>query len=131
MISAVLIKLASIYGLLPMNSVFHYGVPIGFIAFNTVLTLGLGKIISIELKEKMNEIISEKKGKLHSYKQLEKVFYPHQLKAMMSGKPLESTMPCGDNYGFVITFDIQKAPVTKIQRSSRLSVKCFLAVTVL
>ena len=42
----------------------------------------------------------------HSYRQLAKVFYPHQLSAMENGKELEMTMPVGEKQACVLAFDI-------------------------
>jgi len=42
----------------------------------------------------------------HAFNQLEKVFYPHQIKLMKSGVQLEKTMPTGSGWACVISFDI-------------------------
>ena len=42
----------------------------------------------------------------HSYAQLQKVFYPHQLTSMKKGGDLEDTMPVGSTEACVISFDI-------------------------
>ena len=51
-------------------------------------------------------LLSEIHAKEHSYRQLGKVFYPHQLNQIMSGKNLEETMPIGKQKACVISFDI-------------------------
>ncbi|SMF43007.1 7TM diverse intracellular signaling domain-containing protein [Pseudobacteriovorax antillogorgiicola] len=42
----------------------------------------------------------------HSYNQLAKVFYPHQIKAMEAGQNLEDSMPVAKSEACVISFDI-------------------------
>lgn len=42
----------------------------------------------------------------HSYAQLAKVFYPHQIELMEAGQPLEASMPIGSGDACVISFDI-------------------------
>ena len=44
--------------------------------------------------------------KRHSYAQLAKVFYPHQISQIRSGRNLEDTMPIGEAEAYVINFDI-------------------------
>ncbi len=48
---------------------------------------------------------AQRKAK-HSYKQLAKVFYPHQIALMEAGKQLEESMPIGSGEACVISFDI-------------------------
>ena len=49
----------------------------------------------------------------HSYDQLQKVFYPHQLTSMKKGSHLETTMPIGSHDACVISFDIADASQIK------------------
>ena len=49
----------------------------------------------------------------HAFKQLEKVFFSHQIKQIRSGRELEETMPTGPGEACVICFDI--AGSSKIQ----------------
>ncbi len=51
-------------------------------------------------------LMEEEAKRKHSYRQLGKVFYPHQLLMMESGRNLEDTMPTGPGKGCVLCFDI-------------------------
>lgn len=46
------------------------------------------------------------KQSIHAYRQLGKVFYPHQLAQIENGRDLEETMPTTQGDGCVISFDI-------------------------
>ena len=52
------------------------------------------------------QVIAVAAEREHSYNQLAKVFYPHQLERMREGHSLESTMPVGRAQGTVVAFDI-------------------------
>ena len=52
------------------------------------------------------ERIKNHKDLKHSYSQLAKVFYPHQLKAIQAGESLENTMPIDNKQAAVIAFDV-------------------------
>ena len=52
----------------------------------------------------------------HSYSQLKKVFYPHQLTLIQNGYQLEETMPVGRGEACVISFDIQGSSKIKSHR---------------
>ena len=60
---------------------------------------------------------SEQQKKLHSYEQLEKVFYPHQLDMIKNGQALESTMPTNPSEACVICFDIVGSSRIRHERS--------------
>lgn len=55
---------------------------------------------------KQERLLAEINAKKHSYGQLAKVFYPHQLEQMQAGKNLEDTMPEGEADAAVIAFDV-------------------------
>ena len=78
--------------------VFH----LGFLFFTICQSFAIAQIynkIFVNLKR-------EEEMRRHSYDQLAKVFYPHQLQMMQSGKPLEETMPTGQGHACVLAFDI-------------------------
>ena len=69
---------------------------------NILMTLALaGKIYNTE-KDRIKNYSEIK----HSYAQLKKMFYPHQLTSMQKGAELEMTMPVGSSQACVISFDI-------------------------
>ncbi|NRA62840.1 MAG: hypothetical protein HRU19_00070 [Pseudobacteriovorax sp.] len=52
----------------------------------------------------------------HSYQQLSKVFYPHQISQIQSGSHLENTMNTDEGFGVVISFDIVRSSRIKNPR---------------
>lgn len=62
----------------------------------------------------------EQKKTSHSFKQLDKVFYPHQLRMMEQGIELEKTMPCGPGKGCAIFFDIIASSKVEHERAQAL-----------
>ncbi|WP_234996134.1 7TM diverse intracellular signaling domain-containing protein [Pseudobacteriovorax antillogorgiicola] len=52
------------------------------------------------------KILVTEREREHSYRQLAKVFYPHQLEQMKQGAVLESTMPVGIEQACVLAFDV-------------------------
>jgi class 3 adenylate cyclase len=75
---------------------------IGFLIFTICQSFAIAQIYdrffqNLKVEESMRR---------HSYNQLAKVFYPHQLHMMQQGKPLEETMPTGKSTACVLAFDI-------------------------
>jgi hypothetical protein len=75
---------------------------IGFLIFTICQSFAIAQIYdrffqNLKVEETMRR---------HSYNQLAKVFYPHQLHMMQQGKPLEETMPTGKSTACVLAFDI-------------------------
>ncbi|HYX32002.1 MAG TPA: adenylate/guanylate cyclase domain-containing protein [Oligoflexus sp.] len=62
----------------------------------------------------------EQKKTHHSFRQLDKVFYPHQLRMMEQGMELEKTMPCGSGRGCAIFFDIIASSKVEHERAQAL-----------
>lgn len=89
--------LSLVVGFIP--EYFSYASLIGFPIEMTLFSFAL----SLRRQE---ALLAEIKAKAHSYGQLEKVFYPHQLTQMRSGKILEETMPEGEADAAVIAFDV-------------------------
>ncbi len=54
----------------------------------------------------LQKIRDEEELRKHSYAQLGKIVYPHQMKMIQAGKILEETMPTSDSEAVVISFDI-------------------------
>ncbi|NRA63373.1 MAG: hypothetical protein HRU19_02750 [Pseudobacteriovorax sp.] len=53
-----------------------------------------------------NKIYITEKQRVHGYSELAKLFFPHQLKMIESGKKIETTMPVGNGEALVIAFDV-------------------------
>lgn len=54
----------------------------------------------------LQTIRDEEAMRSHSYAQLGKIVYPHQMKMIQGGRILEETMPTSDSEAVVISFDI-------------------------
>ncbi|SMF17813.1 7TM diverse intracellular signaling domain-containing protein [Pseudobacteriovorax antillogorgiicola] len=52
------------------------------------------------------KIYQSERQRKHSYGQLAKVFFPHQLKQMKAGQTLENTMPVGEKEACILAFDV-------------------------
>lgn len=79
-----------------------YTLHIGFLLFILFQAGAIAKnYASIQLI-----LMEEEAKRKHSYRQLGKVFYPHQLLMMEGGRNLEDTMPTGPGKGCVLCFDI-------------------------
>ncbi len=87
----------------------YYTLHIGFLLFILFQAGAIAKNYAA-IQERM--IIEESKRK-HSYRQLGKVFYPHQLIMMENGRNLEDTMPTGPGRGCVLCFDIISSSTIK------------------
>jgi class 3 adenylate cyclase len=82
-----------------INPLLAQGVILGFIFEIGFFTLAI--LNKITLKEKLAKAESD-----HAFKQLSKVFYPHQIKQIRQSAELEQTMPTGPGKACVISFDI-------------------------
>lgn len=79
-----------------------YTIHIGFLLFILFQAGAIAKnYASIQ-----TSLMEEEAKRKHSYRQLGKVFYPHQLLMMEDGRNLEDTMPTGPGKGCVLCFDI-------------------------
>ena len=82
---------------------------------NILMLLALADKIYNTEKERINgyEDIA------HSYNQLRKVFYPHQLTSMKNGAHLETTMPLGGGEACVISLDVAGSSQIKAGRINK------------
>ena len=68
--------------------------------------------VAVSDKIRMNQVQSNRRLKTllddraHSYDQMKKVFYPHQISSIKNGVPIEETMPVGSQEACVLSFDI-------------------------
>ena len=86
-----------------MNDVLYYReiVETGDLSATSFIAFLLGQ--SIILAKKSADAYEKA---THSYRQLAKVFYPHQIHRIEKGIELESTMPTEHGEGIVISFDV-------------------------
>jgi hypothetical protein len=95
-------QIANFMDLLPLNLFTKYS-QVTFLSLKICL-LSLAQ--ANKLKDFKTRMHAEQKAKAHSYDQLTKVFYPHQLAMIKSGYQLEETMPTHPGEACVISFDI-------------------------
>lgn len=100
-------------GLIERNSFTKYGLIAGNISEMILLSL----VLANRIKRIQSDLQNEQQKKLHSYEQLEKVFYPHQLEMIKNGQPLEMTMPTNPSEACVICFDIVRSSQIRHEKS--------------
>ncbi len=61
--------------------------------------------LALVLDTRKKESLAQEQNQ-HAIAQLAKVFYPHQIEEIRSGKDLESTMPTGEGEACVLVFDV-------------------------
>jgi hypothetical protein len=66
----------------------------------------LNRIRSSHLKKAMNE-------KAHSYEQLQKIVFPHQIEQIAQGRNIESTLPSKQGFGCCLLFEIIESQAIK------------------
>jgi class 3 adenylate cyclase len=79
-----------------------YVIQYGSLAFLYMQAMAAGSRELVYLQK----IRDEEEMRNHSYAQLAKIVYPHQMKMIQGGKILEDTMPTTDSEAVVISFDI-------------------------
>ncbi|WP_176736797.1 7TMR-DISM family protein [Oligoflexus tunisiensis] len=99
-------------GLLPINLVTTWAQLVGATVEGLVLSLAVGarytylqKRSAAEREVFIKKLMEKEASKAHSYSQLEKIIYPHQIELIKSGSNLEQTMPTGAGEACVISFD--------------------------
>ena len=94
--------LANLQGqnLIPFLS--HHLMFYGMTIENIIMLFALGFRIYETEQERLNSL----RHMHHSYQQLEKIYYPHQILHIESGKHLEDSMPIGKGNACVISFDV-------------------------
>lgn len=76
-----------------------YAAYVGFAVESVLFT------VALIFEAKQSETVALEQND-HAFKQLAKVFYPHQITRIRSGSDLEATMPVGDEEACVLCFDI-------------------------
>ncbi|NRA66126.1 MAG: hypothetical protein HRU19_16680 [Pseudobacteriovorax sp.] len=99
-LTAISIQYLMWYDYIPLlsNNLVLYGSTIE----NLLMLVAMGDKIRLTQKS----LIDSYQEVQHSYQQLGKVFYPHQIDLVQQGSELETTMPTHPSNGFVISFDI-------------------------
>ncbi len=99
-------------GLLPINLFTTWAQIVGAAIEGLVLSLALGERYNYlqnrsaaEREIFIKKLMEKEASKAHSYSQLEKIIYPHQIELIKSGSSLEHTMPTGQSEACVIAFD--------------------------
>ena len=100
-------------GMISDSFIVSWGMHIGSMIDVTILSFALVRRFHViqerNLSIQRDAVKKEKESNeriRHSYKQLAKVFYPHQIDQMEAGIELEKTMPTHASEGIVIAFDI-------------------------
>ncbi|HYX36496.1 MAG TPA: 7TM diverse intracellular signaling domain-containing protein [Oligoflexus sp.] len=99
----------NIAGLMPANILSYWGQITGGVVEGILLSLALADRFNEFRKQKyeaQKRLLALSAQKDHSYNQLAKVVYPHQIKSIEMGEELETTMPTQSGEGIVICFDI-------------------------
>jgi class 3 adenylate cyclase len=96
-------------GLMPSNMLTEYGAQIGSMIEVIMLSIALASKINGERKtryEAQKKALELAMEKQHSYQQMEKLLYPHQLIMVQKGQSIETTMPTGTDIACVLSFDV-------------------------
>ncbi|MFW7381532.1 MAG: 7TM diverse intracellular signaling domain-containing protein [Oligoflexus sp.] len=96
-------------GIFPSNFLTEYGAQLGSSIEVILLSIALGNKINIERKNRylaQQEALNLSKEKEHSYDQMSKVVYPHQVSLIQKGMEIETTMPTGIGEACILSFDI-------------------------
>lgn len=97
------------FGLIPSNMLTEYGAQIGSMIEVIMLSIALASKINGERKtryEAQKKALELALEKQHSYQQMEKLLYPHQLIMVQKGQSIETTMPTGTDIACVLSFDV-------------------------
>ncbi|HYX34881.1 MAG TPA: 7TM diverse intracellular signaling domain-containing protein [Oligoflexus sp.] len=99
-------------GVLPINLLTTWAQIVGAAIEGLVLSLALGERYNYlqnrshaEREVFIKKLMEKEASKAHSYSQLEKIIYPHQIELIKNGSSLEQTMPTGQGEACVISFD--------------------------
>ena len=107
-----LVTTLKVLGYLPINLFTDWAQITGSTLEGAILSLALGerfnyfqKKASQERESYIHQLIEQEKARTHSYGQLEKIVYPHQLSKIKMGEQLEQTMPTGSEVAYVLCMD--------------------------
>ncbi len=107
--SGVMLAAALTFGLVPNTILTEYGAQIGSTIEVITLSIALASKINSERKiryEAQKKALALALEKEHSYEQISKLLYPHQLTLIQKGEPIERTMPTGLDTACVLSFDV-------------------------
>jgi class 3 adenylate cyclase len=123
-------------GFLPVNFLTTYGNLIGGCCEMALLSFALADRVR-HLRETRNQekeiyiqnLMQKEQETHHSYTQLAKIVYPHQISLMKQGKDLEETMQTGSSTAVVIVFDVigstRFTDVHKQEFFQKVFIKCY------
>ncbi|WP_141730958.1 7TM diverse intracellular signaling domain-containing protein [Oligoflexus tunisiensis] len=81
-------------------------IAVGYYLEMILVSLATSQKVKLAMEEKTAALFQSQKEMKHAFNQLEKVFYPHQIKQISHGENLEETMPTGPGEACVMCFDI-------------------------
>ena len=93
-------------GLIPHNDLTNWSQQIGGSLEAILLSLALGGRYNFERRKAHKKMVQLNSQMQHSYSQLSKIVYPHQIEQIKSGGNLENTMPIERSSAYVICFDV-------------------------
>jgi hypothetical protein len=112
LITGIALTLSNV-GILPGNDFTNFGTLAGVMLEISLLSLALAdrvKVIEQDRHRDRDRYVDELKAKevsiQHSYSQMAKMVYPHQIHQMQQGRCLEETMPVGKKEAVIICLDI-------------------------
>lgn len=114
--SGVMLAAALTFGLVSSTVLTEYGAQIGSTIEVIMLSIALASKINTERKtryEAQKHALELALEKQHSYEQISKLLYPHQLMMIQKGVPIERTMPTGLDTACVLSFDVMDSSKVK------------------
>jgi class 3 adenylate cyclase len=114
--SGAMLAAALTFGLVPSTMLTEYGAQIGSTIEVIMLSIALASKINTERKiryEAQKNALELALEKEHSYEQISKLLYPHQLTMIQRGEPIERTMPTGIATACVLSFDVMNSSKVK------------------
>ena len=93
-------------GVLPYNALTNWAQNIGGSLESILLSLALGDRVNYYRHKTQENLTKLNRQNQHSYEQLSKIVYPHQISLIKDGGMLENTMPLHEAEAYVLCFDV-------------------------
>ncbi|HYX32963.1 MAG TPA: 7TM diverse intracellular signaling domain-containing protein [Oligoflexus sp.] len=119
----VILASALTFGFVPNTMITEYGAQMGSTLEVIMLSIALASKINGERKsryEAQKNALALALEKQHSYEQMERLLYPHQLDMIQKGLPIETTMPAGLDIACVLSFDVMDSSKVKSEGFSEI-----------
>lgn len=127
----IVMSILTVLSVLPFHRWSLKALPLGILVEVVMISLAIGEKIRLEREHHSREIekhsleiekhsleIEKQNQKIqHTLLQMKKVFYPHQVSMIDSGRDLEQTMPTGEALACVICFDIIESSKIRHERT--------------